>query len=236
LRDAWTGYTKAHGEADSNTLVTLGLLADSLRGQQRFTEAAPLYQQVLEIRQRVHGDNSTQIITHVRDLADILWKTQNYSQAIERARGLVRLVDSNQGATKVQKMLAYQSLAWWLAVCPDPEIRRAAEALALAQQAVEMDPARALNWRTLAMAQYASGDTDGAIESLNRGCQLNSGGGIADYLLLCMAHAARGDSATALSWYDKAMKSWARHKPSDVDLELLRAAAQSALKINSIEP
>jgi tetratricopeptide (TPR) repeat protein len=133
-------------------------------------------------------------------------------------------------------MSAYQALAWWLAFCPDPEIRQPAEALVLAQKIVEMDPARALNWRTIAMAQYASGDPEQAIESLGKCCQLNSGGGIADYLLLSLAHVARGDTATARTWYDKAMKSWARQKTKDLDLDRMRTDAESALKINSSDP
>jgi serine/threonine protein kinase len=118
------------------------------------------------------------------------------------------------------------NLAWPLATSAIPGARRPAEALALARQAVQDMPTTGLYVNTLGVAQYAVGDYDAAINTLNRSMNLRDGGDAYDYFFLAMSHARKGDRTAAVGWYERGVR-WlkANKAPKPEELERFRADA-----------
>ena len=75
---------------------------------------------------------------------------------------------------KPESSLAYNSLAWLLATCPDPERRKPAEAVAIAMKAVELTPKESTCWNTLGVAHYRNGQWTEAIRTLKKSMELGS--------------------------------------------------------------
>src|SRR5205085_661826 len=63
---------------------------------------------------------------------------------------------------------ANNNLAWQLATAADPERRKPAEAVALAEKAVELAPKDRDYWGTLGTAHYRAGDWPRAKDALDR--------------------------------------------------------------------
>jgi len=126
---------------------------------------------------------------------------------------------------------ALNSLAWFLATCPDSRFRDPARAVELARKAVEMAPKAEATWNTLGVAQYYAGESDKAVESLSRSMKLTSGGSPADWLFLSMAHWQKGDKDKARSWYDKAAEWMGKNRSQDDELRRFHAEAAALLGV-----
>ena len=66
--------------------------------------------------------------------------------------------------------------------------------------------------------------------------QLSGGGEGIDWLFLAMAHARRGEPATAKRWYDQAARWIDRHNALDGELRRLRAEASALLGLKEDPP
>jgi len=230
FHDAWTGYKNSEGDDNPTTVQVLRQFADTLRELGKFTEAEPLHRQLLDDYERRHGTNSLESSGRHRELANILWHTRKFAEGIEHARALVRIVESVPDVPRTQVGAAYQFLAWWLAFCPDATLRMPTEAVELAQRSVEIDPKRSLNWQTLGIAQYAAGEFERAVESLNKSREVNRSSSVLDYLMISLAHTARDDISAARSSYEQAMQLWTKQNPRNADFDRVRAEVESALK------
>ena len=126
---------------------------------------------------------------------------------------------------------ALSRLAWFLATCPDSQLRDPAQAVKLAKNAAETVPRAGNVWSTLGVATYRVGEWDEAIEALSRSMELTSGGMPADWFFLAMAYWQKGDKDKAGSWYEKAVQEMEKSKSKDEDLGRFRAEAAALLGV-----
>jgi serine/threonine protein kinase/tetratricopeptide (TPR) repeat protein len=124
---------------------------------------------------------------------------------------------------------AQNSLAWFLATCPEPRFRDASRAVELAKQAVARAPQEGNYWNTLGVAQFRAGDWNAALLALKKSMALRQGGDSADWFFLAMAHWQQDDKEQARKWYDLAVQWMEQHQPQDQDLLRFRAEAAAQL-------
>src|SRR5262249_26887256 len=97
-------------------------------------------------------------------------------------------------------------LAWLLATDADTSRRDPRMAVALVQQAVELEPRNGAYWQTLGVAQYRDGDWKGTVEALEKSMDLRKGGDAFDWFFLAMARWQLDQKDVARKWYDKAVE------------------------------
>jgi tRNA A-37 threonylcarbamoyl transferase component Bud32 len=123
-------------------------------------------------------------------------------------------------------------LAWLLASCPDPEMRKPAEAVKLAKQAtMQPRPAGIRPWQVLGVALYRDGDWKAAIGALEKSQQLNQSGDSIDLFFLAMAHGQLGETEKACRYFGQAVQWMEKNKPSAEELRRFRAEAAKLLAI-----
>jgi len=119
--------------------------------------------------------------------------------------------------------------AWFIATCPDREAVDTAEAVSLAQQAVEREPLVGNFWNTLGVVQYRAGIWRASIGALRRSMALRSDGDGYDYFFLAMANWQLGDKHQAQEWYEKGVKSIETARPEQHELPGFKAEADAVL-------
>jgi WD40 repeat protein/serine/threonine protein kinase/tetratricopeptide (TPR) repeat protein len=122
---------------------------------------------------------------------------------------------------------AQNGLAWSLVTSPDPDVRDAVLAVALAKRAVERAPGAGYIWNTLGVAHYRAGNWKDAVAALDESMELQ--GHVADWFFLAMAHWQLGDKAQARKWYTPAILWMDKHQSTDVELCTFRAEAAGLL-------
>jgi tetratricopeptide (TPR) repeat protein len=120
-------------------------------------------------------------------------------------------------------------LAWFLATTAEPRLWKPAEAVRLAQKAVDARPYSGAFWNTLGVAHYRNNDDKAAIAALHEAMRLRSGGDSFDWFFLAMAHFRQGNHDEARRWFDAAVAWMAKRAPQDGELGRFRAEAQAAL-------
>jgi tetratricopeptide (TPR) repeat protein len=117
--------------------------------------------------------------------------------------------------------LAYNNLAWLLAMCPDSEIRDPTRAVQLAQKAVQLDSKNGGHWNTLGVAQYRAGNWPEAIDALQKSNQILKGSHYSfNAFFLAMAHRQLGNQEKAQQFYQQAV-TWMQKNMQDNE-ELIR--------------
>ncbi|MCH8047715.1 MAG: tetratricopeptide repeat protein [Planctomycetes bacterium] len=167
--------------------------------------------------------------------------------AIKRYDGV--LADWNKIVElKPDSAFARNSLAWFLATCPDPQFRDPKRAAEQAKKAVERAPKNGSYWNTLGIAQYRAGDWKAAIEALEKSMELGSGGNSFDWFFLAMAHRQLGSqggerraegtepsevdhNAEAQRWYEQAVEWMKKNRPDDGELIRFRNEAAKLLRL-----
>ena len=128
----------------------------------------------------------------------------------------------------------YANLSWLLTTWDDPTLRRPAQAVELAQKAIELAPGSDFALVTLATAYYRIGNWGGAHELLNKAMRQGSNSDDVGYTLFLLAivewhseekDAARTSLARAVEWMEREKMS------GDPVLNSLRAEA-----VELIEP
>src|SRR5262249_44203206 len=97
-------------------------------------------------------------------------------------------------------------LAWVLAICPDPKVRKPHQAVELAPKAVKLSPKEGKYWNTLGVAHYRAGNWKAALAALDQSVTLREGGDAVDHLFLAMAHGQLGNRDQAQRAYDQAVQ------------------------------
>jgi serine/threonine protein kinase len=138
-----------------------------------------------------------------------------------------------QAARHTTSVRQLNEIAWYLATCPDREVVDAAEAVALARQALAREPEAGEIWNTLGIASYRAGDWRGAIDGLRRSMALRSGGDSYDWFFLAMAYWQLGDHQRARAWYKKGVKALETIRPEDEELRGYKAEADAVLGIKT---
>jgi tetratricopeptide (TPR) repeat protein len=129
----------------------------------------------------------------------------------------------------------WRSLAWFLAMCPDPRLRDLPEALRIAKLHVKDSSQKPKEWRTLGAAHYRTGNWQEAIAALEQSDDIrNSKGHASDSLswfLLAMAHGKAGQKDQARQWYDRAVQMMEKNNPRNEELCRFRAEAAALLGV-----
>ena len=221
-------------------------LGNALRRQGKVDEAIAEYREAIRLDPDDH-------IGHY-NLGDILRSQGKLDEAIAEYREAIRLrpdyayAHSNLGLAllaqgKVDEAIAAHrealrhnsdpnfhnipnNLAWALALAPDRPPRDYDEAAALARKAIDLEPKEGISYNTLALAEYRRGRWDDAIDAAERSIKLIKGVDASNWFFLAMAHARKGASDKATTWFDKAV-GWTKEK-APKDPELLRFWAEAA--------
>jgi uncharacterized protein HemY len=129
--------------------------------------------------------------------------------------------------------LLRSNLAQFLCARPDPEPRKAAEALALAHQAVAFNPDE---WRfraSLGMASYRTGRWQDAIRALETSTMLHGRSSL-ECFYVAMALHRLGETDQAREWYAHGTGWMSQHKSADEDRQQrLRAEAAALIGIRN---
>jgi serine/threonine protein kinase len=173
-------------------------------------------------------DATNQPLAH-HALGNLLWAAARQEEASEVYRR------AEKGwREEPRNMRSNSCLAWLLATCPDPQVRKPAEAVELAKEATTFPPApdtRPL--QALGAAQYRAGDTKAALATLEKSRQLDDGGDGVDFFFLAMACWEQGDKDQARRWHDKGVEWMAKARPHDPELLCLGAEAAALLGIKN---
>jgi uncharacterized protein HemY len=127
---------------------------------------------------------------------------------------------------------ALNSLAWFLATCPDEQLRNPSQAVELAKKATALFPKDGHSWNTLGVAHYRAGDWKAAVTTLEKSRQLREGGKASDWFFLAMAWWKLNDQDQARQAYDRAVRWMEKHAQQDGELLRFRAEAAELLGID----
>jgi WD40 repeat protein/serine/threonine protein kinase/Flp pilus assembly protein TadD len=141
-----------------------------------------------------------------------IWFTRG--QAYQKLGKWDEAVADYREAIRLAARPAWQNdLAWLLATCPEPKIRKPREAVELASAAVKRMPREGTFWNTLGAAQYRAGDWKAAVAAFDKSMQFRAGGDAFDWFFLAMAHEKLGNPNEARKRYDQAVKWLEKNGP-----------------------
>ena len=129
---------------------------------------------------------------------------------------------------------AINALAWVLATACDHSLRNPAEAVRLAQKAMELQPGDGTFQITLGVARYRTGDARGAIQALSKARDLGPGAQARTFFFLAMAYWQMGDKTQARTWYDKGVAVMAKNGPENEEWKRFRAEAAQLLGLREL--
>jgi hypothetical protein len=160
------------------------------------------------------------------------------AKPVRPLRVIVEKADPARAApSRHEQAQAYNNRAWALALRPARQPGEAAEAVRLAQKAVELAPRDGCCWNTLGVAQYRARRWKEAITALTRAMGLMSDQLESfNTLFLAMAHWQLGEKEKARHWYDRAAR-WMeqnrqaveRDRGHQEELRRFRAEAEALL-------
>jgi tetratricopeptide (TPR) repeat protein len=125
----------------------------------------------------------------------------------------------------------HNNLAWRFVTGPDVRFHDPAQALRLANWAVERAPGQATYWNTLGVAEYRMGHWKAAVAALKKSIELRKEGDSFDWFFLAMAHWQLREKDTAREWYDRAAEWMEKNQPTNEELIRFRAEAAGLLGI-----
>jgi tetratricopeptide (TPR) repeat protein len=137
----------------------------------------------------------------------------------------------NSGAIRANVAYVLNEISWSMATAPDEQFRDPASAIKLAAKASDLTPKDGNVWNTLGVAQYYSGKSKSAIESLENAIKLRSGGDPFDALFLAMAHRQLDHNDEARKWYDRAIELSNKNESENKELIRFRSEAAELLGI-----
>jgi tetratricopeptide (TPR) repeat protein len=198
-----------------------GNLGLALEHQDRWGEAEAAYRENIKLAPapNPHG--------YCR-LAAVLSRQSRVAEAVAAYRKGIEL--------HPRSVEVHNNLAGLLADCPDPKFREPAEAVRLANRAVELAPENRIPWNTLGLAHYRAGDWKAALDALHKAMDLSEGGESDDWFFLAMAHWQLGQRDEARQWYARAAEWMQKQKPHDDDLRRFRAVAGELLGLPAPAP
>jgi tetratricopeptide (TPR) repeat protein len=151
---------------------------------------------------------------------------------------------------------AWHSFAWFLANCPQIELRDPERAVGTVDKAIliaklKSDPSTATNigagCLTRALAKYRQGDWQSAIDDLEQSKYFRVVANSLDFFLLAMCHWQLGNRDEALDWYRQGVDDLCEYHgfttrlapsgefPSILEVHRLRAEAESLIGKENIE-
>ncbi len=209
---AATEYREALRIEPDNVKAHFGL-GNVFREQGKLDEAAGEYHEALRLKPDFAPAH--------HNLAYILIRERHVDRAIAEGRESLRL--------QPDSVIVPGHLAWILAVYPDRPQRDYDEAAALARKTLEATPKAPGSYATLALAEYRRGHWDDALAAVNQSLTLRKGGQAADWFLLALIHARKGEKEIARTWFDKAVERARTKNLKEVDVQVLWREAATLL-------
>jgi eukaryotic-like serine/threonine-protein kinase len=211
------------GDDDHEVADILLELDDLLRAQGKSSEVEALWRETLQLRR---SRLATEVAPAEREFIQLSMIAPLLHLGM--AREAVEIAKSIEQASAEP----LNKFAWALVAKPEPELRGANVAVALAERATALQPADGNFWNTLGVARYRAGDNAGAIDALEKSRSLHNEMSFAsDAFFLAMAHWKQSHGADARDWYNQAVAWMAKSGPRDG--ELLRFRAEADALINS---
>jgi tetratricopeptide (TPR) repeat protein len=159
-------------------------------------------------------------------LGDLLWHSGRRAEAVLAYRRVVTLAEQ----LNLEDPADQQSLAWFLANCPDPQCRDVRRAVELAGKAVAGKPQVPGYWSTLGLAHYRAGDWPAAIEALEKAVKMQRWTDSSDHFVLAMAYWQLGKKAEAQRWYAEAAQMLHKNEARGHDVRPFREEAEALMK------
>jgi tetratricopeptide (TPR) repeat protein len=131
--------------------------------------------------------------------------------------------------------LALDNLAYSLVFILGEPWFNPAEGLALARNAVALEPHEWSYWHTLGLAAVRTGDWDTAANALQQALTF-TGGQACNTFLLAMTYWHQGNRKDARLMYDRAVAWMEKNKPNDSELGQFRAEAAELLGLSCRKP
>ncbi len=220
------------------------LLGNALANQGNLDEAVACYHNAIEVDPRSYGAHHNlghclaiqgkldEAVTCFRQAIEIAPRQplahNNLGNALERQGKLDEAIACYRQAIELDPKDAwkYNNLAWLLATTNDIKFRNYAEALALAQQAVQLDPQPWQIWDTLSVAAYRAGDWQTSLDARQEKLQRHPIDS-EDRLFLAMTHWQLGRHDQACEDYVQAAASL--DKNNQLDQHRLRDEAETLI-------
>jgi serine/threonine protein kinase/Flp pilus assembly protein TadD len=101
---------------------------------------------------------------------------------------------------------SHQQLAFLLCTCADPKLRDSGRAMKSAEKVFALGRGDPDSWWILGLARYRGGDTEGAVQALDKADKKLSGQAPHISIFLAMAHAKKGDREEARKCYDRTIR------------------------------
>ncbi len=208
----------------------------------RQDEGLKLEEQALTLRKAKLGPDHPDTLMVMQSLANSYYFVfSRHADALKLCEETVARARAKLGADHPRTLGSLSSLAWYLATGPDLKLRDPPRALELAKKIVQASPKEDGFWATYGVAQYRTGDWQGAVEALEKAIGLGKPGdpfraGASSSFFLAMAYWQLGDKAKGRHWFDKSVqwmdKELSEKKgwwPQDAELKRLHAEAAELL-------
>lgn len=193
-------------------------LGSVLLDQDRFDEAEDCFRDAIKANL-----NEEEFYERLGALLVHQWKLD---EAIACYRKAIEIKPKDLAMFQSKLSYCLNNLSWQLATHPDPKRRDADRAVVLANEAVALRASEAGYWNTLGVALYRKGDYPPAIKSLEKSCELNSGGIAIDFFFLAMARWQLGDKVAARQEFDKAVQWMKQHRPFPEEVQRFHEEAE----------
>jgi superkiller protein 3 len=208
---------------DGRALNNLGALAFFRKD---YDGAAAYFRRAIEADRKVRRKDANPY----GNLGAALINQKQLDGAVAACRSALAL-DPKHDAARTNLARALNELARPLATDADAARRDPVRAVALAGEAVELQPQEGKYWATLGAARYRAGDWKAAIDSFEKSMERRSAGDGFDWLFLAMAHWQLGEKDKAREWYDRAVQWMDKNNPTDEELRRFRAESAELLEL-----
>ncbi len=121
-------------------------------------------------------------------------------------------------------------VAWLLATCEEPRLRRPDRAVEMAKEVVTVAPKRADSWTILGAAEYRAGNPKAALDALQKSSELKYYRVARTQFFAAMAHWQLDEKDEARQSYDQAVEWTERNDPENEELRRFRAEAEQLIE------
>ena len=215
--DESLGLFKRASELEPNEARHHFSLANNLRALKKLDEAIVAYAKSIELKGAT-AENQYEFAVALELKGRLADAISSWRKSLEIDAKYVR---------------AHTALAWHFATTPDPKLRDPQAALAHARQAVELQPRTANHWSNLGVALWRNGESQAAVEALEKADQMSKNGDHLHRFFLAMAYWQTGAKDKGRQTYDQAVQWMDKNRPKNEELRRFRAEAEDRMGVLS---